>query len=484
MEDTSQNRQLCFEAYVKAVQYLAGITVHQHLWSEVVSLMIRFFSADFAAICERQEVGEIIIAHSMPENHPLHAWLCEPAVKGTIAEVFDSGFFATADIRADKCHKVLFMPITSEHRTTAILVTAHRPEGDLSKDHLNTCLAIAGIIGTTHSRLSSETELRMHRNLLEELVRQRTLELDQTIVRLEQEVLQRTRAEAALQKFNEELEIRVAERTEELERQREELAMQNEELQETYLELEMQTEERLRAMEELREKEQMLIQQSRQAAMGEMIGNIAHQWRQPLNSLGLIAQQLLLFYDHGEFDREVLNKSVLQSMELIRHMSRTIDDFRNYFRPDKEKVDFKVAEAIANTLSLIEDSFKNQNISIEVFAQHDPAICGYPNEFAQALLNILNNARDALTERGIDDPRVTITICSEDDKAVVTVADNAGGIPEEIMNKIFDPYFTTKGPRSGTGVGLFMSKTIIEKNMGGKLSVLNIANGAEFRIEV
>ena len=137
-----------------------------------------------------------------------------------------------------------------------------------------------------------------------------------------------------------------------------------------------------------------------------------------------------------------------------------------------------------NTLSLIEDSFKNQHIGIEVVAKDDPVIHGYRNEFAQVLLNILNNARDALTERDIDDPRVTITICSEGDRAVVTIADNAGGIPEEIMGKIFDPYFTTKGPQAGTGVGLFMSKTIIEKNMGGRLTARNIANGAEFRIEV
>ena len=477
MGKTLQNRQLCFEAYIKTVQYLAGVTVHQHLWTEVVNLMFKFFSADFAAICERQEGGEIIIGSSRPENHPLHACLRESGVKGIIAEVFDSGFFATDDIRADEYHKVLFLPIASDNSTTAVLVTAHRSEEVLSRDHLNIYLAIAGITGTTHSRLSSETELRMHRNMLEELVLKRTSELNETILKLGQEVLQRTKAEAALQKLNEELEMRVAERTEELE-------MQNEELQETYLELEMQTEERVRAMEELREKEQMLIHQSRQAAMGEMIGNIAHQWRQPLNALGLTVQQLLMFYDLGELSRDCLDKSVLQSMELIQHMSRTIDDFRNYFRPDKEKVDFKVREAITNTLSLIEDSFKNQRIGIEVVAKNDPAIYGYPNEFAQALLNILNNARDALTEREIDDPRVTITICSEEGCAVVTVADNAGGIPEEIICKIFDPYFTTKGPQRGTGVGLFMSKAIIEKNMGGRLAARNIAGGAEFRIEV
>lgn len=248
--------------------------------------------------------------------------------------------------------------------------------------------------------------------------------------------------------------------------------------------LRQETVERLQAVEALREKERMLIQQSRLAAMGEMIGNIAHQWRQPLNNLGLIVQQLPIFHDYGELSGEFLDESVQQAMDIIQHMSKTIDDFRNYFRPNKEKVEFRVRDTIDTTLSLIKDSFKNRYISIDVVATDDPVIYGYRNEFAQVLLNILNNARDIITERDIDDPRVTIMIFSEGGRAVVTIADNAGGIPEEIRGKIFDPYFTTKGPQSGTGVGLFMSKAIIEKNMGGRLTARNSDVGAEFRIEV
>jgi len=235
---------------------------------------------------------------------------------------------------------------------------------------------------------------------------------------------------------------------------------------------------------EIREKDQMLLSQSGMAAMGEMIGNIAHQWRQPLNALGLTVQQLRVYYDLGELNRDCLDKSVLQSMELIRHMSRTIDDFRNYFRPDKEKAEFNLSESIADTLSLVNASFKDQHIDIEVVAKKDSAMFGYRNEFAQVILNILNNAREALTERKIVDPRVTITIDTEGERAVVIIADNAGGIPEEIMGKIFDPYFTTKDLQRGTGVGLFMSKSIIEKNMGGRLTARNTGDGAEFRIEV
>ena len=235
---------------------------------------------------------------------------------------------------------------------------------------------------------------------------------------------------------------------------------------------------------ELREKDEMLLLQSRQAAMGEMIGNIAHQWRQPLNTLGLTIQQLALFYERGKFTKEYLNRSIGRSMEIIQHMSQTIDDFRNYFKPDKEKVEFKAQAAIATTLSLIDDSLKSKNIQTEVVQLGDPIIYGHRNEFSQALLNILNNSSDVLTERDIKESKVTITLSSGDGTAVVIVADNAGGVPEESISKVFDPYFTTKGPQRGTGVGLFMAKTIIEKNMGGRLSVRNGDDGAEFRIEV
>jgi len=284
------------------------------------------------------------------------------------------------------------------------------------------------------------------------------------------DITERKQIEETLNQLNEDLESRVSERTKELA-----LALHT---------LQVETAERIQAVEALREKEQMLIQQSRQAALGEMIGNIAHQWRQPLNVLALQVQQLLLLYDLGKVTRESLNGIVSSSMEQIRHMSRTIDDFRHYFRPDKGKTEFELSGVITNTLSLIGESFRNEKIRIEVMTIDDPVITGYRNEFAQVLINILNNAREVLIEREIEAPRVIITTCTESDRAVISIADNAGGIPEEIIGKIFDPYFTTKGPQTGTGVGLFMSKTIIEKNMSGRLTVRNTAIGAEFRIEV
>jgi signal transduction histidine kinase len=201
--------------------------------------------------------------------------------------------------------------------------------------------------------------------------------------------------------------------------------------------------------------------------------------------LGLIVQELPMMQQLGQFSPEYLEAKVEKAKEVLFHMSRTIDDFRNFFRPDKEKLSFQVSQALSRALSLIESSLRAQEITVEVNAADDPVIDGYPNEYSQALLNILINARDAFTERDVKPPRVvTVTVATEGDKAVMTIGDNAGGIPEDVMDKIFDPYFTTKGPDRGTGVGLFMAKTIIEKNMHGRLTVRNAAHGAEFRIEV
>jgi signal transduction histidine kinase len=228
----------------------------------------------------------------------------------------------------------------------------------------------------------------------------------------------------------------------------------------------------------------MLILQDRLAVMGEMINNIAHQWRQPLNTLGLIIQQLPLIYKSGEISEEMLEEYVGNSMELITHMSRTIEDFRNFFSPDKEKVAFSVNQVIARTLALIEKSFKDQKIGISLHPEGEPMANGYPNEYAQVLLNILMNARDELLGHHVENALISIHAFAEGGKSVVTITDNADGIADEIIDRLFDPYFTTKERDKGSGIGLFMSKTIIEKNMGGGLTARNTGSGAEFRIEV
>jgi PAS domain S-box-containing protein len=233
-----------------------------------------------------------------------------------------------------------------------------------------------------------------------------------------------------------------------------------------------------------RQKDYMLIQQGRQAAMGEMIGNIAHQWRQPLTTVSLLIQNLHESYSCGEFSKEFLDKTIEHALQVIQHMSQTIDDFRHFFKPDKEKTVFLPGDVIRKTISFVEPSMKYQNISIHLEADDNNSVAGYPNEFAQVLLNILSNARDAFVERKIAHPEIAIRVFNKKNKTVVTITDNAGGISEDIMDKIFEPYFTTKELGKGTGVGLYMSKTIIEKHMDGKLSARNVPDGAEFRLEV
>jgi len=267
----------------------------------------------------------------------------------------------------------------------------------------------------------------------------------------------------ALRVLNRELEQRVAERT---------------------AALSAETAERLAALEELRRKDEVLMQQSRQAAMGEMIGNIAHQWRQPLNGVGLLIQDISLCFEDGDFSRDYLDATTGKIMQLIQHMSQTIDDFRNFFMPDKEKVPFDVHEVVVRTLSLVAGDFTDKGIRRDVVAEDKPTITGYPNEFSQVLLNMFSNARDAHLERKTADPWVRVTISSYDGRALVFVADNAGGIPDDIIGRIFEPYFTTKEQGKGTGVGLYMAKNIVEKNMNGSLTVRNTDDGVEFRIEV
>ena len=263
-----------------------------------------------------------------------------------------------------------------------------------------------------------------------------------------------------------------------------ELETQNTELQETHHNLEVETFARHRAMDELREKEQLLIQQSRMAAMGEMLGNIAHQWRQPLNVLGVKIQELGLSYKYGKLDKELLDANIAMAMEILQHLSRTITVFQNFTVPDKEKSLFRLEQAVANTVQIIDESLKKDGITLNASSTGDPRIVGYPNEYSQVLMNLILNAKDALLEQRTANPLITVLSWHENDRSVLTISDNGGGISEDIMDKIFDPYFTTKNLGQGTGVGLFLSKVIIEKNMGGRITARNINNGSEFRVEV
>lgn len=238
------------------------------------------------------------------------------------------------------------------------------------------------------------------------------------------------------------------------------------------------------SVDELRRKDLMLIQQSRQAAMGEMINNIAHQWRQPLNNIGLIVQNLQSQYEAGEMNSAQMAANVENAMDVITYMSRTIDDFRNFFRQDKERHAFIINLMVSRSLDFLLPTLKSSGINVECREEPDIIAEGYPSEYMQVLLNILNNAKDVLLERKVANPLISIDIFRENRRAVVTIRDNAGGIPDHVLPKIFDPYFTTKEQGKGTGIGLYMSKTIIEKNIDGSLTARNVNGGVEFRIEI
>jgi len=232
------------------------------------------------------------------------------------------------------------------------------------------------------------------------------------------------------------------------------------------------------------EKNRIMIHQGRLAAMGEMISSIAHQWRQPLNNLGIMLQSIRLDHDVQELDREMLDHHVTTGMEMIMYMSRIIDDFRNFFLPEREPQQFDLKKSVQSAVSLLQAGFDSCGVTVEVVDTGVGYANGFPREFAQAVLNILNNAKDACLQRSVTAPRIVIAMGRSEAGAVITISDNAGGVAADIIDKIFDPYFTTKDKSQGTGLGLYMAKMIIEKNMGGCLTVTNTEKGAAFSIRL
>ncbi len=236
------------------------------------------------------------------------------------------------------------------------------------------------------------------------------------------------------------------------------------------------------AVKESEKKDKLMQQQSKLAAMGEMIGAIAHQWRQPLNTLMINIQNLKYFQKDGYLkDKDFISDYVSENKKIIKFMSRTIDDFRNFFKIDKEKRDFSIMGAVNNTLKLLSAQLKNHNIEFLIEGE-DFECRGYEREFQQVLLNIINNAKDAIIEKGIKKGYIKIKIDKQNRS--VTISDNGGGISDKIIERIFEPYFTTKEQGRGTGMGLYISKMIIEENHNGKLSVASKDGKSEFRIDM
>ena len=238
------------------------------------------------------------------------------------------------------------------------------------------------------------------------------------------------------------------------------------------------------ALKANQEHQLLVMRQSRLAQMGEMIAMIAHQWRQPLNNLSLVNQLLVAKYRKGKLDDGTIEYFDKNAKKQIQLMSSTIDDFRNFFQSEEKKVPFLVEDVVQTVLGMTEAIFATHDIAIDYDGTKGLQSHGFPNSLAQALINILNNAKDALADAdlGPGEKWIRIRTYRERGRIIIVISDNAGGIPEEIMPHIFDPYFSTKKEKNGTGLGLYMSKMIIEKQMQGRIEVSNDEAGARFEI--
>ncbi len=241
----------------------------------------------------------------------------------------------------------------------------------------------------------------------------------------------------------------------------------------------------IRVQEEIeknRAKDKLLENQAKLAALGEMLGNIAHQWRHPITRLSLIIQNLKSLYENKKLTEEHFLKYYKNSLEQIDYMSDTIEDFRNFYREDNKKSFFDPSLAIGNAYKIVNASIKHEGIKLSLHIEDKFEVLGYQNQFSHVILNIIQNAKDALEENNIHNPYIDISLYTKNNKNIIEIKDNAGGINPDILDKIFNAYVTTK-QQNGTGIGLYMSRTIIEENFNGKLYVKNYENGAIFTIE-
>jgi len=240
-------------------------------------------------------------------------------------------------------------------------------------------------------------------------------------------------------------------------------------------------EDKLNDLDELRKKDEMIIYQSKMAAMGEMIGVIAHQLKQPLNILSLFCQDVKSTFEYGEVNKEFVLDFDENTKEQIQFLSKTIDNFRDFFNPNKVKREFSIQESVNKILSILKKQLNLNEIEITMDFQEE-RIFGIESEFAQVILNLISNAQDALVENNIKSKQIIIKSLKKDDRIEFSIEDNAGGISEGIKEKIFSPYFTTK--EKGTGIGLYMVKLVIESSFRSHLTFENTKEGVVFIINL
>ena len=255
-------------------------------------------------------------------------------------------------------------------------------------------------------------------------------------------------------------------------------------LREYYSALIDEVEERKIAQKKVKVQDELIMAQSRHAAMGEMISMIAHQWRQPISVIAMEANNMLADIEFDEIEIKSFSNDAKNIIKQTQHLSKTIDDFRNFFRPGKKKEWVVPQKILEECFSIVGKSLDNHNIELKKNYQSHRALLLYSRELLQVVINLIKNAKEALISCREKERKLLVDISEVNNMLLIVIIDNAGGVEEDIQNKIFEPYFTTKDKHSGTGLGLYMSKIIIEEHMGGKIGIQNTADGAKFTISL
>ena len=263
---------------------------------------------------------------------------------------------------------------------------------------------------------------------------------------------------------------------EQSDKQQRKLIKLNEELDEYKNHLELKVEEEIKKREE---KEKMLLQQSKLASMGEMMDAVAHQWKQPINIINMQVDMINYDYEDGLINQEYIDEFQNKVSSQVKHMTSTLNEFRSFFRPNKEVSEFNTKNMIDKVLLLVKDEFVKNRIKITINDIGNFNLIGVENEFKHLVLNIINNSKDAFNEHNTKNREIKINLLNDDTSNTIEIIDNAGGIPEHVIEDIFKANITTKEEGKGTGIGLYMSSQIAQKH-NGSLTVNNIENGAKF----
>jgi len=251
-----------------------------------------------------------------------------------------------------------------------------------------------------------------------------------------------------------------------------------------YLAIKQEITKEIYLQDEVKTKDELMISQSRHAAMGEMVSLIAHQWRQPISVVSMIGNNILMDLEFGDVNLENLKEDAQCLVEQTQYLSKTIDDFRDFFKPDKAKERTKIKTIIGETISIFGKALENNDIQLNIDCNDDLEIKVYSRELLQVIINILKNAKEAFEEKEIHNKLIAITVYKVHSFLRIEIFDNAGQIDDKIKEFIFDPYYSTKKEKTGTGLGLYMSKTIVEKHLNGKLWFENKNEGVSFYIDL